>query len=89
MPKATICVDVDTPEQLAVDQWLKRWQALVPFVSENEGCGCCVDLYRVDAPKEALDELPSNVFCSDEWSGIGAGSDYQRHHPGRDPRRRI
>jgi hypothetical protein len=34
-----------------------------------EGCGCCVDLYRVEAPQGALDELPPVVFASSEWSG--------------------
>jgi hypothetical protein len=43
----------------------------MPFVSENEGCGCCVHIYRVEAPQEALDELPSVVFAASEWSGIG------------------
>jgi hypothetical protein len=70
MSKATICVDVGTPEQAAVDAWLERWRSRLPFVSENEGCGCCVDLYRVEAPQEALDELPASVSAASEWSGL-------------------
>jgi hypothetical protein len=68
MPKATICVDVGVHEQAIVEAWLKRWHAALPFLSENEGCGCCVDIYRVDAPQEALDELPPIVFASSDWS---------------------
>jgi hypothetical protein len=70
MPRATICVDVGVPEQDIVHAWLAKWSSRVAFVSENEGCGCCVDLYRVDAPQEALDELPPIVFAASEWSGI-------------------
>jgi hypothetical protein len=68
MPRATICVDVGTPEQKVVEAWLKRWQSRLTFISENEGCGCCVDIYRVDAQKEALEELPSTVFATSDWS---------------------
>jgi hypothetical protein len=70
MPRATICVDVGTPEQVAVAAWLERWGSRLPFVSDNEGCGCCVDLYRVQAPPEALHELPAAVFAASEWSGF-------------------
>jgi hypothetical protein len=70
MPRATICVDVEVPEQAAVDAWLERWRPRLPFVSDNEGCGCCVDLYRVEAHQEALDELPPAVFAASEWSGM-------------------
>jgi hypothetical protein len=62
-------VDVGVPEQAAVNAWLTRWRPRLPFVSANEGCGCCVDLYRVEAPQEALDELPPLVFAASEWSG--------------------
>jgi hypothetical protein len=51
-----------------VEAWLDRWRTRLPFVSHNEGCGCCIHLYRVEAPKDALDELPPVVFASGEWS---------------------
>jgi hypothetical protein len=68
MRKVTICVDVNTPERAEVDAWLDRWRDRVGFVSENEGCGCCVDLYRVVATEDALRELPAIVFSTSEWS---------------------
>jgi hypothetical protein len=68
MPKATICVDAGVPEQSIVEAWLEQWHGRLPFVSENEGFGCCADIYRVDAPQEALDELPPIVFASSDWS---------------------
>jgi hypothetical protein len=69
MPRATICVDSGTPEQVVVDAWLERWRKRAVFVSDNEGCGCCVHIYRVEASREALDELPP-VFASSEWSPL-------------------
>jgi hypothetical protein len=68
MPRATICVDSGVPEQAVVEAWLCRWRNRLAFLSENEGCGCCVHMYRVEAPREALDELPPIVFASSEWS---------------------
>lgn len=70
MPRATICVDAGTPEQVAVNAWLDRWRGRLLFVSHNEGCGCCVDMYRVEGSQEALDELPPMVFAMSEWSGF-------------------
>jgi hypothetical protein len=68
MPRATICVDSGVPEQALVEAWLSRWRDRLPFVSPDEGCGCCVHIYRVEAPQVALDELPPTVFASSEWS---------------------
>lgn len=70
MPRATICVDAGAQEQVLVDEWFERWRDRLPFASDNEGCGCCVDLYRVDAPQEALEELPANVLIASEWSSV-------------------
>lgn len=68
MPRVTICVDADTPEQAMVQDWLAKWSSRLAYVSKNEGCGCCIDLYNVDAPEEALRELPVDLFSFSEWS---------------------
>jgi hypothetical protein len=70
MQRAEIIVDAGSPEQAAVEAWLERWRSRLPFVSDNEGCGCCVHIYRVEAPPDALGELPPDVFAASEWSGI-------------------
>jgi hypothetical protein len=69
MPRITICVDANTPQQAAVDAWLARWRDRLDFCSDNEGCGCCVDIYRVECGSEALADLPPDVTCASEWSG--------------------
>ena len=71
MPRAEICALTDEPEEVAVvNAWLTRWRSRFAYVSDNEGCGCCVNLYRVDASQEALDELPPEVFAESEWSRV-------------------
>ncbi|MFE1743936.1 hypothetical protein [Coleofasciculus sp. H7-2] len=68
MSKASLCVEAKTPEQQLVKEWIKKWKGKIRYLSPNEGCGCCVDLYHVDAPSEVLHELPAQVFCFSEWS---------------------
>ena len=66
MRRATICVGVGTPEQAAISAWLRRWGPLLRSKNpSNEGCGCCVDIYFVEALPEALAELPASVIVSD------------------------
>jgi hypothetical protein len=62
-----ICVDNGDPDQAIVEAWLERWRPRLAYVSKNEGCGCCVHIYRVEGPQEAIDELPPDVLASGEW----------------------
>ena len=69
MPKATIIVQLDCPEEVeAVERWLGMWELHLAYLSENLGCGCCVDMFDVEAPQDALDELPERVLSSSEWT---------------------
>jgi hypothetical protein len=36
-----------------IEQWLATWQSRLNYVSNNEGCGCCVDIYNIEGPQEA------------------------------------
>ncbi len=64
MAKAQIIVAVDQPDEVqAVAAWFERWRPRLAAVSENTGCGCCVDIWDVDAPAEALAELPEAVVA--------------------------
>jgi hypothetical protein len=61
MRQATICVEVDDDEECRiVEAWLNRWSAKIRC-SDNQGCGCCVDIWQVEAPQEALNELPAHI----------------------------
>lgn len=57
--RATIVVEVDQPDEVAaIDAWFVRWQARLMQCSDNLGCGCCVDIWEVQGPQQAIDELP-------------------------------
>lgn len=49
----------DVPgEREALEAWLEKWAGTLSFVSEEMGCGCCVFIREVEAPKHALAKLP-------------------------------
>jgi hypothetical protein len=60
MRQATICVEVvDDEECRIVEAWLSRWSAKIRC-SENQG-DTVVDIWQVEAPQEALNELPAHL----------------------------
>ena len=62
--RLTICVDRNSPSELhSASDWFQRWRSQLAFCSENLGCGCCVDIWEVEAPEEALDQLPSDIVA--------------------------
>jgi len=64
--RATICVSVDEPAEIAaLEAWLEKWRGSLAFVSQNEGCGCCLNIYRIEGPAEAIAELPENIIATD------------------------
>ncbi len=69
MKRATLCAEADTPERELLSNWLIKWEQRLSACSPNQGCGCCIDLYDVEAPEEALQELPHSLFCASVWAG--------------------
>jgi len=58
--RATICVEVDSAEEMrAVEQWFATWRETLSCVSDDQGCGCCVHIWVVEGPSEAIDAIPS------------------------------
>jgi hypothetical protein len=67
--RATIVASVGADgEQEAATAWLARWRPHLTYCSENQGCGCCVDIWDVDAPVEALTQLPETLQAMSEWT---------------------
>ncbi len=72
MPRATICVRTDDPAEVtAVENWLAQWKDQLSYLSDNYGCGCCVELYDVEGPTEAIGSLPPEVVCESDWGRTG------------------
>lgn len=62
MTRASICISSDSPaEEVAFEEWLEQWVEKLTFVSGNYGCGCCVQLYDVEGPQEAIDTIPKKI----------------------------
>lgn len=62
MATATVSVTIDNQREVAaVNAWFQRWGPKLAL-SDNQGCGCCVDIWDVVAPVEAFaDLLPGMV----------------------------
>lgn len=62
MASATVSVTIDNEREImAVNAWFQRWGPRLRC-SDNQGCGCCVDRWRVEAPAEAFAELPAAML---------------------------
>ena len=58
---ATVTVTIDNErEVMAVNAWFQRWGPRIQC-ADNQGCGCCVDIWDVRAPAQALAELPAGM----------------------------
>jgi hypothetical protein len=77
MPRATVLVLTDRPgEWELAEAWVQRWrERMVICPDEPDGCLCCVAWWDVEAPQEALDELPSSFLASSEWAAGGTRND--------------
>lgn len=85
MKRATISTDRDEPETLAVfEAWMQKWRPRLTRISQNYGCGCCVDLYGVEGPDEAIDAIPEELRTTSEWALTGrnfGGASRTGHRP--------
>ena len=46
--------------QLAL-RWLKQWRKKLDYVSENQGCGCCVNIWVIRGDQAIIDTLPPAI----------------------------
>jgi len=67
--RETICVIVDDPASVrAAKDWLAANRHQLEYISENYGCGCCVDLYDLEGLEVVLATLPAELQCGSEWT---------------------
>lgn len=58
----------DRPEEVrAAERWLADYRAALTFVSDDEGCGCCVRLWRVEGPADVIATLPPDISADGDW----------------------
>ena len=75
MPRATIIIIVDSADSVEKGKAnLEEWRDQLDFVSENSGCGCCVDIYDIEGPGEAIAAIPEGLSALSDWSGWRSGA---------------
>ena len=70
--RVTICVEVDdVHEREFAESWLEKHQSSLTSISENLGCGCCVDMWDIEGEEEVVSSLPKTLLAHSDWaSGI-------------------
>jgi hypothetical protein len=67
--RESICVIVDDSASVqAAEEWLASHRHRLDYISENYGCGCCVDLYDLEGTEDVLSTIPHDLRCSSEWT---------------------
>jgi hypothetical protein len=60
--RTSICAAVDNVGEVEEAQaWLERNRAALSYVSEMNGCGCCIQAWDIAGPQHVLDTLPSHL----------------------------
>jgi len=60
--RASICAAVDNVGEVEeAEAWLERNRAALSYVSEMNGCGCCIYAWNIVGPQHVLDTLPSHL----------------------------
>jgi hypothetical protein len=67
--RASICMFVGSEEAFdAGYRWLRENRSRLGFISENLGCGCCVDHFDLEGPPEVLATIPDAVRSNSLWA---------------------
>lgn len=70
--RATVCLWSDSiEEKVEFTTWLTAWRSKMSYVSPDYGCGCCIHLFHLEGPKEAIDAIPNALLTVSEWTENG------------------
>ncbi len=63
-----VSANTERPDEVrAAEGWLTEHRAALTFVSDDEGCGCCVHLWRVEGPADVIATLPPSIRADGDW----------------------
>ncbi|WP_343914276.1 hypothetical protein [Aquimarina litoralis] len=43
-------------------EWIEVNKDVLDFVSEDEGCGCCVSIFKIEGQTEVLKTFPKEIL---------------------------
>lgn len=67
--RATLIATADDPDGRAASRhWLETHQDALTFVSDNLGCGRCVDIWNVEGNAEVVASIPTDLLASSAWA---------------------
>ena len=55
-------VTVEQNNQDILYDWIDKNRDLLVFISENKGCGCCVDIFEIVGEEEILKTFPNEIL---------------------------
>jgi hypothetical protein len=60
---------VDEPSEVEeAEAWLSANKDALTYVNDQDGCGCCVRIWRLEGPAAVLTTIPPTVLAaSSEW----------------------
>jgi len=72
MQRGTISISSDSQdEESAFQDWLHRWEDKLKYISEDYGCGCCVHLFDIEGPEDAISDIPEHLKTVSKWTETG------------------
>jgi hypothetical protein len=70
--RATVCLWSESiEEKVEFTTWLNVWKKKLSFVSPDYGCGCCIHLFDLEGPEEAIHALPEQLLTVSNWTERG------------------
>ena len=68
LARATICAIIENADEVDLaENWLAENKSKLSYVSEMNGCGCCVLSWDVEGPEEVIKLLPEKISASSNW----------------------
>jgi hypothetical protein len=58
----------DSDNRVMARTWLEKHKSSLVFVSDNLGCGCCVDIWNIEGDATVVASIPSILLASSAWA---------------------
>lgn len=67
--RATLMATADEPANRdAAIAWIEQHHDALGFVSDNLGCGCCVDIWNIEGDSAVVRQVPPSLLAASAWA---------------------